>query len=114
MTAHNANDFAALAEDAAPLLPLGQCSLCGSVESPEIAIFWSQDELGALCPTCTGEPPTEGYDRVVFVSRRDRGNVPESVLGPYSPAEAARVCSYLVQLDNVKGARVAPKPEWWA
>jgi hypothetical protein len=50
---------------------------------------------------------------MVFVSRRDKKHAPETILGPYSPAEAARVCGYLVRLDNVSGARVAPKPEWW-
>jgi hypothetical protein len=101
------------AEDAPPLLPLGTCSVCLSTESPEIAVFWSQDDLGAVCPTCSGESPGEGYSMIVCVARRDKKHAPETMLGPYSPAEAARVCSYLLQLDNISDARVAPKPEWW-
>jgi hypothetical protein len=101
------------AESAPPLHPLGTCSMCGTREDPTIAIFWAQDELGSICPECAGEKPTEGYDSVVFVSRRDRGNIPPSIHGPYSAAEAERVRRYLMELENVSDARVAPKPEWW-
>ena len=102
-----------LAEDAAPLLPLGTCSLCGTREDPMIAIFWSSDELGAICPECAGEAPAEGYDHIVLVDRKDKPRSAPSMHGPYSAAEAARVASYLGQLCNVESARVAPKPEWF-
>jgi len=98
------------AEDAPPILPLGVCSMCGTHEDPTIAVFWAQDGFGSLCPTCTGEEPSEGYDFVVFVDRADRGNIPPSMHGPYSAAEAERVRGYLLRLDNVKDARVARKP----
>ncbi|HMJ53598.1 MAG TPA: hypothetical protein VK540_16035 [Polyangiaceae bacterium] len=103
------------AVDAPPLPPLGVCSLCGFHEDPMIAIFWAVDADGrAHCPSCSGEAANEGYAHVVCYSRRDRGNVPETMLGPYSAAEAARIVTYLVELDNIKSVRVAAKPEWWA
>jgi hypothetical protein len=100
-------------EDAQPLPPLGTCSTCGVSEDPMIAIFWSVDSDGcAHCPTCTGEVPREGYEHYVLYLSKDRTHSIETVLGPYSAAEAARTLTYLVQLDNIKAARVAVRPEW--
>lgn len=102
------------AEDAPPLLPLGVCSLCGFKEDPMIAIFWAVSDAGAQqCPSCSGEAAAEGYGHVVCYQRTDKRNVPETMLGPYSAAEAARIVTYLVELDNIRSVRVAAKPEWW-
>jgi len=96
------------AEETSLLLPLGTCSMCGTLEDPIIAVFWRQDEYGSICPTCTGETPSEGYRHFVLVTRCDRGAELPMMHGPYSAGEAERVSKYLAALDNVKSAEVIP------
>jgi hypothetical protein len=98
-------------QDAAVLAPFGTCVGCGVAEDPMVAIFWATDECGnAHCPGCSGQAATEGYDSFVVYLRTDRGREPPMRLGPYSPAEAARVARYLCKLENVdaESVRVAP------
>jgi hypothetical protein len=98
------------AEDAVSLPPLGVCPTCGFREDPMVAIFWPTDETGqANCPTCSGEEPTEGYRCHLIVRRSDRPL--QSLMGPYSPAEAERVRAYLSQLGNVESIEVIQFPE---
>jgi hypothetical protein len=102
------------AVDAPTLHPLGMCANCGAHEDPMIAVFWRADEVGnGICPKCSGDAATEGYDFVVRVLRSDLPLVPAALLGPYSAAEARRTADYLAKLENVKSANVAPKPEWF-
>lgn len=101
-------------EDATPLSPMGVCSICLVHEDPTLAIFWSANETGGqVCPTCAGETPGEGYDKIVVYVRADRAGGLQRILGPYSAAEATRTAAYLLQLGNVQSAHVAPKPEWF-
>lgn len=99
--------------DAQPHEPFGKCVLCKVQHDPMIAIFWAPSELGSVCPDCAGLKCEEGYDFVIFVSRKDKPYAAPSIHGPYSAGEAERTRRRFLQFENVSEARVAPKPEWF-